>query len=287
MKMMDVHGTEIDSCPKCAGVFLDAHEGGVINVDTGMLFGFGARPVGKSERLCPDHNVAMMTFRVATPSSDEDINIERSECCGGVYLDAGEGYAMAQGAPARPLKPADRPEKLACPACSATLTLQPFHEVTVDECTACASMFLGPGEAELSNIDTEALFDDAPWAAPKEGPSNLSCPECDKAMVFYKPGLLGASVDVHSAECCGGVWMKRADEVVVRSASRFAVGERADAQFMAGKEIQQSAASLTKADIEARRAAGARYAAAAAADRQARMILSTVRTYQRGYQRRY
>lgn len=279
MKVMSVHGTEIDSCPKCAGVFLDANEGGVINVDTEMLFGFGARPAGKSKRLCPDHKVAMTTFSVATPGG-KNLDIERGECCGGIYLDAGEGYAMAQE-PSKALKPTDRDEKLVCPSCSAALVLRTFHEVTVDECVACASMFLGPGEAELSNIDTEALFDEAPWAAPKEGPSELSCPECDEAMIHYKPGLLGASSDVHFAKCCGGVWMKREDENMVRSASRFAIGERADAQYAAGEEVQSGSAVRTEKEKEASRQARERYRSAQVAHQRDRMIFATIRSYQR------
>lgn len=279
MNVMDVHGTEIDSCAKCAGVFLDADEGSVINVDAGMLFGFGARPVGKSRRVCPDHDKPMMTFRVKTPGG-EDIELERSECCGGIYLDAGEGYAMAQE-PSKPLKSTDRAAKLACPSCSASLTLRSFHEVTVDECVACSTMFLGPGEAELSNIDTEALFAEAPWAAPKEGPSELACPECDTAMDLYKPGLLGTSVDVHFAKCCGGVWMKRTDENAVRAASRFAIGERADGQYAAGEEVQQGNAMRTEKEKEVSRQARERHRSAQVAHSRDRMLLATIRSYQR------
>lgn len=276
MNVMNVHGTEIDSCPKCGGVFLDASEGGVINVDTQMLFGFGARPVGESRRVCPDHDKPMTIFSVATPGGN-DIEIERSGCCGGIYLDAGEGIAMAQ--PASRVRPEDR-AALSCPACASKLVLKPFHEVTVDECDACGSFFLGPGEAEHSNIDTEALFDDAPWAASRQGASELSCPECDKPMVHYESELLGTVVEVHFAECCGGVWMKRDAENAIRAASRFAVGERADAQFTAGEPVQQSAATLTKKELEDRRLAGERYRATAVAHQRDRMLFSMIRAYQ-------
>ena len=266
MRALAIKGFEVDSCPKCFGVFLDAEEGKVISVDADMLFGFGARPRGPSSRSCPDHGKLMAKFHIATSSGD--VEVERADCCGGMFLDAGEGYAIAAGvvvpgAPAsrsEPLSvtsspaPASR-SALACPACGAALATAAFHEVEVDECSGCAAFFLDSGEAELCGYDTEALFVDEVWGAPCAGASELRCPQCQESMTRYEPAILGPIAHVHHARCCSGVWMKRADDKDLRAASRVAVMKRADLQFEAGETVQRSAASRTKAEDAAAKVA--------------------------------
>ena len=95
-----VFGVEIDICPSCRGVFLDPGEAEAQGVDTAALFG-GARgaaiPVGVSTRLCPVHAQPMHTFRIVG-SDGGTVDVDRTECCGGIFLDPGEQGDFAAAA---------------------------------------------------------------------------------------------------------------------------------------------------------------------------------------------
>ena len=57
---------------------------------------YGAVDDGVSARQCPAH--AQLMRRVRVSRGDEDFAIERAECCGGIFLDAGEARPLAQAA---------------------------------------------------------------------------------------------------------------------------------------------------------------------------------------------
>lgn len=237
MNAQNVQGTEIDMCARCAGVFLDADEGHVVGVDATSFFGLMARRVGDSERMCPDHGKPMARFAADTATGA--VEIERAECCGGIFLDAGEAGAMrtaslGMGTPT-------------CPACKIPLRETFLHEMQVDECTSCDGVFLEGGEPEKAGIETSLLFGDSQWGAPSVGAAGL-CPVCAKPMTRHQPQLLGQSFEADYALCCGGVWVDRALEPRLRSASRRAVTLRADAQFAAGQEVERPTAALQTPD---------------------------------------
>ena len=237
MNAQNVQGTEIDMCARCAGVFLDADEGHVVGVDGSSFFGLVARRVGDSERLCPDHGKAMVRFAADTATGA--VEIERAECCGGIFLDAGEAGAM---------RAADQGTgTLTCPTCKVALRETVLHEMQIDECTGCDGVFLEGGEPEKAGIETSLIFGDSQWAAPAVGAAGL-CPVCAKAMTRHRPEILGQSFEADYASCCGGVWVDRALEPRLRSASRRAVTLRADAQFASGQEVEQPKAALQTPD---------------------------------------
>lgn len=89
-------GIEIDLCPRCGAVFLDGGEAEVQGVDTSALFGTAATDLGLATRACPAHRIPMRRYRLA--GSRGPVDIERAECCGGVFLDPGEQGELAAAA---------------------------------------------------------------------------------------------------------------------------------------------------------------------------------------------
>ncbi len=245
MNVEQVLGTPIDFCPKCAGVFLDAGEGKLINLDVDFFFGFAARPSGPSARRCPDHGEAMTLFVADTPNGP--LTVDRAGCCGGVFLDAGEANMMASVGPAR--LEAETNGKV-CPACDRRLTREVLHDFEVDACSGCGHIFFDPGEAERSDIDTRALFGAGEWAATRVGEAG-PCPGCREPMARYEAALFEGSVGVFYSIECGGVWVQRDALPRLRHASRLAVNRRADHQFATGQQVEPSAAQRTPEALRA------------------------------------
>ena len=90
-------GVEIEVCVRCGGTFLDPGEAEAQGVSLDPLFEtYGARDGGLSERTCPAHAQPMR--RCLVSRGDGDLAIERAECCGGIFLDAGEAQPLAAAA---------------------------------------------------------------------------------------------------------------------------------------------------------------------------------------------
>lgn len=90
---------EIDVCPQCGGVFLDAGEGVAIHgaeADASFLVKDGrAHLVRASELACPSSAhpaTAMNVFAIGF--GEQSIEFEHCGACHGVFLDHGEGAAM-------------------------------------------------------------------------------------------------------------------------------------------------------------------------------------------------
>lgn len=87
----------IDVCPNCHGTFLEAGEGVSAfgpEAEVKFLIDDGrAHAVGTSQRKCPSGHGAMATF--AIKKADGSVEVDLCEECGGFFLDAGEGEALA------------------------------------------------------------------------------------------------------------------------------------------------------------------------------------------------
>jgi len=87
----------LDVCPSCHGTFLDAGEGVAAfgpNAEIKFLIDDGrAHLVGTSTRACANGHGPMRTF--AIKKADGTLEIDLCEECGGFFLDAGEGEALA------------------------------------------------------------------------------------------------------------------------------------------------------------------------------------------------
>ncbi len=84
-------GMEIDVCPQCGSMFLDAPEVDAKGVPTAVLFGVGpgaARSRGVSSLRCPRCGEVMEVFDVDFIAGP--IEVDRANCCGGLFLDGGE-----------------------------------------------------------------------------------------------------------------------------------------------------------------------------------------------------
>lgn len=99
MQPAHAFGVEIDTCPGCRGMFLDPGEAEAQGLETATLFGVArdaAQDAGLTRRLCPVHGAEMRRYRIGTDNGV--IEIERSDCCGGLFLDAGEHAPFAHAA---------------------------------------------------------------------------------------------------------------------------------------------------------------------------------------------
>lgn len=224
MNVQVLGGVSLDVCARCAGVFYDADE-------TADLKPLDGHELGPSERSCPAHRQPMTSVRL-----EGGIEIDKASCCGGVFLDAGEISEMT----------AIGPDEERCPECQQVLSEGRIHGVSVHVCEPCASFFYERGEAADAAIDTEALFATAPWGAPVGGMGG-PCPQCQVPMVNYRPELMGQAFDVAFARCCGGVWVAKQRDALLRGAARRAVMMRADIQFATGDTVQTSRALRTTA----------------------------------------
>lgn len=312
MQQSQLLDVEVDLCPHCEGVFLDPGEAEAQGIDTAALFGAragSARGGAPSERKCPAHGRPMLSYAIDTAGGV--IEIERSACCGGVYLDAGEHAGLAQAArhaaafgdalgrdsgaggdesaesgvirtasgtvfaapphlaapkqagdpnyrqaafatvcrgvvatataAAKPSRAwtatelaASQPTGRTCPRCGGAYRAARASRVEIDTCPSCGSMFLDLGEADVENIHTAALFGAGPEAARAVGPSELSCPACQKAMTAYVVTWLTGEIEVDRAECCGGLFLDGGEHDPVRRAARRALSLDADRAFAEG-----------------------------------------------------
>ena len=95
MKVRWLHDVEIDFCAECEGIYLDAGEAEAHGAETEPLFSDSrTRSLGPSQRLCPAHGKPMVTYAIAGLAGE--LQIERSECCGGIFLDAGEEESLGR-----------------------------------------------------------------------------------------------------------------------------------------------------------------------------------------------
>jgi Zn-finger nucleic acid-binding protein len=87
----------VDVCPSCHGTFLDAGEGVAAfgpNAEIKFLIDDGrAQPLAVSTRGCANGHGPMRTFSIK--KADGTLEIDLCEECGGFFLDAGEGEALA------------------------------------------------------------------------------------------------------------------------------------------------------------------------------------------------
>jgi Zn-finger nucleic acid-binding protein len=87
----------LDVCPSCHGTFLDAGEGVAAfgpNAEIKFLIDDGrARMLDVSTRACANGHGPMRTFSIK--KADGTLEIDLCEECGGFFLDAGEGEALA------------------------------------------------------------------------------------------------------------------------------------------------------------------------------------------------
>lgn len=191
-------GIEIDVCTRCGGVFLDGGEAEVQGVDTALLFGAYAADVGLGSRLCPAHALPMRRYRIQ--GARGPVDIERAECCGGVFLDPGEQGALAQAA-AHASRLAGAARWRLPPAASP----DPSGAVTTDT----GAVFALPPEhgGALGGVLRGALSSaGAPAAPPAElDPSEATGRHCPRCRNPYRADRAGG-VEIDVCDGCGSIF---------------------------------------------------------------------------------
>ncbi len=92
-------GVELDTCIGCGSLFMDAGESKAFSVQIEALFGAeegSAVDHGPSALPCPKCRKAMTTLSITSVFGV--LEIEKAECCGGVFLDGGEEDAFIRAA---------------------------------------------------------------------------------------------------------------------------------------------------------------------------------------------
>lgn len=276
MVLRQIRHVDVEECFRCKGVFLEAANVDGTGLETGELFGLGSRPVGGSDRICPCGSGARMT-RFQVGEGEGAVVIERSPCCGGVFLDAGEHELLrsAMGAlGAAALPPPSTPEPLReaaerrCPRCQTPYGR--FHEngVEIDRCDQCASIFLDPGEVERRGVDVAAVFGVGPEAAVEVGPSHLRCPAHGQTMVTVAVQGFAGPVEIERTTCCGGLYFDGGEFDLFARAARRAKSLWADREFQEkgqvadpGKLAEAVSHGAQKASVQAMKGAADRVVA--------------------------
>lgn len=184
-------GIEIDICPRCGGVFLDGGEAEMQGVDTSALFGVAARDLGLTNRPCPAHRTAMRRFRL--DGARGPVDIERADCCGGIFLDPGEqGELAAAAAHAARLAGHVQPPMPSMPA-----DLEPSAHVK----TATGAVFALPPEqgGTLGGVMRGVLAHtgkpaELPAEINPQEPTGRHCPRCKGEYRADRKG--GTEIDV-------------------------------------------------------------------------------------------
>ncbi len=239
MVLRQLRHVEVDQCFRCEGVFLEAAEVDATGLETTELFGLGSRPAGSSDRVCPCGSGSRMTsFQVG--EGERAVIIERSPCCGGVFLDAGEHELLrsalgAFGAAALPPASTPQPMKGAaerrCPRCRTNYGRFTEGGIEIDRCGECASIFLDPGEVEQRGVDVAAVFGVGPEAAIEIGPSALSCPAHGEPMVTMQVQGFAGPIEIERTACCGGLYFDGGEYDLFARAARRATTLWADREF--------------------------------------------------------
>ncbi len=241
MVLRPLRGVEVEECFRCKGVFLHADGIDATGLATERLFGRGSRPVGGSDRVCPCGSGSRMT-RFQVGGGEAAVVIERSPCCGGVYLDAGEHELLrsAVGALANAALPPRTPEPMAvesgerqCPRCQRAYGRFRENGIEIDRCDQCASIFLDPGEVEVRGIDVAAVFGVGPEAAIEVGPSTLPCPAHGQPMVTMQVQGFAGPIEIERTACCGGLYFDGGELDLFARAARRATTLWADREFAA------------------------------------------------------
>jgi Zn-finger nucleic acid-binding protein len=292
MVVRSMSGAEVDECFHCKGIFLDAGEADATGLETTELFGLGSRPAGGSDRICPCGSGTRMT-RFQVGEGEGAVIIERSPCCGGVFLDTGEHELLrcalgAFGSAALP--PPSTPQPMAaaaerrCPRCRSAYGR--FHDgaIEIDRCGECSSIFLDPGEVERRGVDVAAVFGVGPEAAIEVGPSELGCPVHGQPMVtVHVQGFAGA-VEIERTTCCGGLYFDGGEYDAFVRAARRATTLWADRKYAETGQVADPT-KLAKAVGEGAHQASV-HAVKAAADRVVVRMADQARRRTRFSQRR-
>lgn len=228
-------GVVVDLCSRCGSVYLDPGEAHQTGIDEATLFGRDARPAGPSSRRCPCGQANMTRFAVNVGNGT--IEIDRSSCCGGVFLDAGEhGALVKRTAALTNVQSSTR----GCPRCS-----QPLSSGDgVESCASCKAMFLDPKVLAAKGVDVSALFAIGPESARELGPSSLACPLHAQVMVRLEITLFEQCWEIERAPCCGGVFLDAGEQTPFEAAARRAKMAWGDQEFAAGRSSMDEQAMI-------------------------------------------
>lgn len=235
-------GVVVDLCGGCGSVYLDPGEAAATGIDEASLFGRDARPAGPSSRKCPCGRSNMTRF--AIDLGGRTLEIDRSSCCGGVFLDAGEHGALVKRTADLTSGQSDRK----CPRCSGAFDAFVHDGIEIDTCTECNAVFLDPGDLGAKGIDVSALFGIGPESAREIGPSAVMCPVHSQVMIKLEITLLEQKWEIERAPC-GGVFLDGGELNPFAAAARKAKMAWGDQEFHAGRSSVDE-----KAMIEAQKA---------------------------------
>ena len=231
-------GVVVDLCSGCGSVYLDPGEAAATGIDEATLFGREARPAGPSARACPCGRAAMTKFAIDV--GERTLEIERSSCCGGVFLDAGEHGALVKRTLALT---ATTTSERRCPRCNGAFDAFVQDGIEVDTCTSCKAVFLDLGDLAAKGVDVTALFGVGPESARELGPSATLCPIHGKAMVKLEITLFEQSWEIERAGC-GGVFLDAGEQNPFFAAARKAKMAWGDQEFAAGRSSMDEKAML-------------------------------------------
>ncbi|GEM_PF-1497413 len=277
----------VDQCFHCGALYLDAGETDLTGLPSDELFGRRARPLGASERRCPCGARPMTRFGVR--AGDAEVEVERSACCGGVFLDHGEHELLLAALPAldsaaesaAPFTTHAPTEARPCPRCREAMGVEREGAVAIDVCPSCGGLFLDPGEVEARGVDVSAVFGVGPEAAWEKGPSELPCPAHGTAMVTFVVHHFAGVMEIERAPCCGGLYFDGGEYDLFTRAARQAKVQWADRKYAAEGQV----ADPTK--LRAAIADGAQAAGVAAMRTAAdRAVLRQMRDRSRRHRRR-
>lgn len=221
-------GVVVDLCSKCGSVYLDPGEAAGTGIDEATLFGRDARPAGPSSRKCPCGRSNMTRFAIDV--GGKTLEIDRSSCCGGVFLDAGEHGALVK----RTVELTDGTSDRKCPRCNGTFDAFVQDGIEIDTCVDCKAVFLDPGDLGAKGIDVSALFGIGPESARELGPSSVMCPIHSVTMIKLEITLLEKKWEIERAPC-GGVFLDGDELSPFAAAARKAKMAWGDQEFHAGR----------------------------------------------------
>ena len=230
-------GVVVDLCGGCGSVYLDPGEAAATGIDEATLFGRDARPAGPSARKCPCGRAAMTRF--AVDMGGRTLEIDRSSCCGGVFLDAGEHGTLVK----RTMALAGGTGERSCPRCNGSFEAFVRDGIEVDTCVACKAVFLDVGDLGAKGIDVTALFGIGPESAREIGPSTVTCPVHAKPMIKLEITLFEKRWEIERAPC-GGVFLDGGEQNPFAAAARKAKMAWGDQEFAAGRSATDEEALM-------------------------------------------
>ena len=190
-----------------------------------------------------------MTRFMVDLGDGRSLEIDRSSCCGGVFLDAGEHQALVERT--RRLTGPQSSERK-CPQCSSPFRASMENGVEIDTCVTCGGVWLESADLQEKGFDVAILFGAAPELLREVGPSPRNCPVHGTPMTSYAFTILGDEWEIERATCCGGVFLDATEQEVFTRVARKVAAAHADRKFAAGESMMTDSVHAAFLDMRSR-----------------------------------